>query len=609
MICLREGKLKDIIIYCAAGLGEKTYEYLASKESWPVCFCDNANDKQGMRSLDLPIYNYETCKSMFQESIWYIANGNYGKMCTIKNQLLRDGISEEDIFWSMDIEGFDNKGNIYLQTVLKDKEIVLVGRKSLCEDLKWIFEESRRTNKIVCLTYESDFDGGLVQDYVSKHTESLYFIVNRGCYATDTLMRRKIYNCLRTSGAVSISIRYSLDLSYIEDIKHSMVNSSYGNRENKTTHQNSKRLEIENINTVLYHIGEAHSGMEYFSSLFEKHENVLYLGHTAFQGLLWLLIKEVSREEIKNDPNSIVIWIRKFVSENTGWGVCIEDEKLFIEEFKTTVKGRNVLSEKDIFIAVYIAYFYMKKKIYNSNIEPIIYFEPHSNGDIEAIYMGNLIKCFTTVKQLKIVRNPINRVGSYIRNGFQSCHRLSMEYIRSFQYWGNGESMLRGDRITIRFEDIKLFPKEVLAYVCKEINLPLDEQIFYKTEKEDKRAAGYWGLQGIFDVKPVYYNYEEYLSSFDRLRLDILYSEKEKAYGYAFLDLNKCNFTKEQLLEWFKIPYKFEDLIDFISEEQKKVFRQELYQDAFYILNTVEQKKLNYFDKCYIYSPAQNKSS
>lgn len=439
--------MKNIIIYCAAGLGELTYNYLSLIDKYPVCFCDNAATKENMYCLDLPIYNYEKCKLMYPKSIWFIANSNYGKMSTIKKQLLEEGIEENDIFWSLQIEVILNKQNVYFENILKDKDIVLVGRNSFCEDLKKKFKKKGNTNYIETIIYEKESDQKALQDYVVKHLKSIYFIVTRGCYAKDKFLSKKIYNCLKMSGAVSISERYSSEFGYIEEMKSEGTQLNYDNEEIKTARPVNGRLEIENINTVLYHGGEAFSGTIFFMTIFQKHKNVLFLGYTPLQSILWLLIKEVKSDKIFENPCSIIMWIKEFLIEGESWGELIEDEELFVKEFQETIRNRNSLSARDIFVAIYIAFFYMNGNTYHSTVEPIIYFEPHSNHDLKNIYMQFFLSNFTTVKQLRIVRNPINRIGSIISYNLRNYHKLSYEAIRNFQYWGIEQGVFPGETV------------------------------------------------------------------------------------------------------------------------------------------------------------------
>lgn len=595
--------MNNTIIYCAEGLGEKTYDYLHSVHMQPVCFCDSAVDKQGMLILDLPIYDYEKCKllysSLYPECKWYIANSNYGKMCTIKKQLVEDGVKESEIIWSLNVEEIVNRQNVYFDTILKNKQLVLVGRKSLCEDLKETFKKKEVTDYIKILEYYSNLDEKTVRDYAVNHLESIYFIVTRDLYVGYEQKRREIYNCLKSAGVKSITQRYSKEFYYLK--RESIAKGECQNIETRSMKQ-PKRIEIEDVNTVLFHIGEAYSGTFYFRDLFTKQENVLYLDDTPFHAMLWLIIKEVKSKKITAIPYKIVEWCEEYFTEN---------KELFIQEFQKATKNRKSLSEKEIFTAVYIAFFYMKGNEYIGSSEPIIYFEPHSNHDLDYFYLCWFKNNFTTVKQLRIVRNLINKGGSCIRYCLSVDHKLNCETIRQIQYYGcygskKDEILKDSDKITIRFEDLKIYPKEMLGYICKKIHISLDEKIFNFTDQENKKIARTWGLKSMFDLKPVYYNYDEYFSSFDRFRLDILYRERQKVYGYSFIDINKLPFTQEQIEELYKTPYKFEKLIEFKSETQRVNFRKQLYDDAKYVLNLLKNMERNKenskFDNCYIYS-------
>lgn len=185
------------------------------------------------------------------------------------------------------------------------------------------------------------------------------------------------------------------------------------------------------------------------------------------------------------------------------------------------------------------------------------------------------LKCyFKDVYMLKLVRNTIQTFGSFLRDKLkdQDVIRISSSLSRSHKFTYE----FIEDVYTVRFEDVKLYPQKVLSYLFNTFKISCSDEYFKLIKEGNLRKCtnSDYAIQGL-DLQPVYNQYEEYFSGFDIFRLNILFSSKNKAYGYSYEDIFR--FSEQQILDWFKIPFKFESLIDFGGEEFKKKFRYQMY--------------------------------
>ena len=64
-----------------------------------------------------------------------------------------------------------------------------------------------------------------------------------------------------------------------------------------------------------------------------------------------------------------------------------------------------------------------------------------------------------------------------------------------------------------------------------------------------------------FDLEPVYNQYEEYFSEFDRFRITLICAPWQKKYGYPFVDLTL--FSRKDLQEMFLKDFRFKDKVSF----------------------------------------------
>lgn len=120
----------------------------------------------------------------------------------------------------------------------------------------------------------------------------------------------------------------------------------------------------------------------------------------------------------------------------------------------------------------------------------------------------------------------------------------------------------------IRFEDLKCKPEEKLRYLCARWGISWSDSLLHTTLLGT--SVMYNGIKD-FDLTPVYNNYEEFFSEFDRFRISLIDALWQKTYGYPYVDL--LDFSRKDLQEMFLKDFRFSKEIEFASSESKLTFQ------------------------------------
>lgn len=108
----------------------------------------------------------------------------------------------------------------------------------------------------------------------------------------------------------------------------------------------------------------------------------------------------------------------------------------------------------------------------------------------------------------------------------------------------------------MRFEDLKLYPKETTAKVCEFLRIPWSDTCLHiTTNGEDSGIVD--GTSG-FDTTPVYNPHLEHLSTLDYYRIELLNYKNYNVYGYKPKYYDGVKFSREELEFLYAIPFKVE---------------------------------------------------
>ena len=118
------------------------------------------------------------------------------------------------------------------------------------------------------------------------------------------------------------------------------------------------------------------------------------------------------------------------------------------------------------------------------------------------------------------------------------------------------------DMRVVRFEDLKLNPKATLSSLTEFLDIPLTPSM-YRTSFCGVSNKG-WSTSGDlfegFDPKPVFSEHNEYLSFFDKYRIEMALEKEYEAYGYKPMYYDGQRFSDDEKLEMMKLPFLCESI-------------------------------------------------
>lgn len=248
-------------------------------------------------------------------------------------------------------------------------------------------------------------------------------------------------------------------------------------------------------------------------------------------------------------------------------------ERTFSNQERFNSKMRELLclsdyfTSQELFVMFHLAFVAMYEKEVSNLEDIIIYWEPHCwDRDIVREWALWLNSADVRGYTLSTVRNRYTCAGSAIR----VCDRLSWKTVCYCMY-GRPIVKKKGyknwQEKTIKFEDLKCYPRELLTMLCEWLGISFDETLMETTFLGKK--AYYGDITG-FDVRPVYNLYEEYFSIFDRLRIAMASGSYQKKYGYPYVSC--LEFSRRELQEMFLKDFRWEGLSCVVEREMESYF-------------------------------------
>lgn len=411
----------------------------------------------------------------------------------------------------------------------------------------------------------------------------------------------KLKKFLMKEGIYDISSHFFCEYPYIEEM---LEYSTYHPKKNKYEIRQEMKLQIEDFDTFIQLYDSYYSGSILLYGIFDAHPNILsFTNNDFFLDNLWFYIQRVKDFSIEEIPKKLMEYHNDKVKESGSSENFLQSSSgiTFESEFNNVVAGRRILSEKDIYLASLIAVFYIKGGKYTSVNKPIIFYDFHVNSSIFPIMHKWIRHNFANYVLLQPVRNTISRLGSKLRTeiGYFSERDLYDSWKKWLRYvpsWGTNQIKKEVEDIIIRFrfEDLKLHPKELLTILCEKIGIPWSDTLLEPTSDGEKtvyHVRNSYTVSG-FDLKPVYNQYTEFFSSFDRFRLDILFYERQKAYDYDTIDFCCYKFDDQWIQELFQYPFKFEErYLKYVTHGEWNETRKQIQEACLCQLNLMKNKE------------------
>lgn len=315
------------------------------------------------------------------------------------------------------------------------------------------------------------------------------------------------------------------------------------------------------------------SGNYFFRGLVDGHPDIMKWSYTSLDCNLFLYCIRLAAEKSEN----ILSVFKKLYYEETD--AEIRDKVILSKEFEQNLNNLLVLKDRftsqEVFILLQIAYAetLSGEKIANLHSK-IIYWEPHGCPRAKFPFLSKWlddkqIEGYT----LYMHRDNTVLVGSLCKHlkESQEVPPEKLYVIESMSKENHIEtdhaSYMKWKEFQVRFEDIKLHPKEELMRICDICGIPWSNMMLSTTY-----GGKPWNYKGVydFDIKPVFNRYEEYLSEFDHFKIALISSPFQKKYGYSHEDCMK--FSRSELQEFFLKEFTFQQKLQFSREKDRKAY-------------------------------------
>lgn len=239
------------------------------------------------------------------------------------------------------------------------------------------------------------------------------------------------------------------------------------------------------------------------------------------------------------------------------------DDKPFAEYvkfFKENYREEDVFNVTDIWKIYFIAKYYLDGGSKQTRFVPCIFWDIH-NGKRSAYF--NMLKEFTLVDYFAPVRNPVIKlVRCYDRDLFgATCENhyddLGGRFMSGFNQKYSYPDAFEHKYVVAKFEDCKLYPKEMFQKICYALCIPFDDAMLGAEARESAIYEGEY-TRG-FDLSPLNRKVDHVFSDFDKFRLEMFYSQMNEHYGYEYYDFDEQPITDEEVEMLFSKPFRIED--------------------------------------------------
>lgn len=315
----------------------------------------------------------------------------------------------------------------------------------------------------------------------------------------------------------------------------------------------------------------AYSGNILFRGILDGHPDVLEaLPFSPWDSNLFLYCIRLANEKAEN----ILTELTEMLADETGdISVVFPDWDKFARSAEMLLKQKEKFTSQELFLIFRIAYAEMVKGERLAEIsQKIIYWEPHHFPRTEVPVIAKWLESEEIIGLTVIMRrNQLVRTGSIGRaekstagNRFLAQWMIPADWMIRYsnqvssvcQYW---------QEFTIRFEDLKLHSEAELLKICNRLGIAWSDTMV-RTTFMGRAQVSSDGIRD-FDLKPVFNQYEEYLSEFDRFRISVLSAPYQKKYGYPYVDCRM--FSRKELWHLFLKEFRFQSQSQYTDEEDR----------------------------------------
>ena len=309
------------------------------------------------------------------------------------------------------------------------------------------------------------------------------------------------------------------------------------------------------------------SGNVFFKGIMDGHPEVLVMPYSELSdNLFWYCIRLAG---CSSDRILEEFW--EMYDEEAGSSeMYFQDREGFESGFRKFLGQKEFFTSQELFVIFHAAYAEMLSGKDLSDVRGfVIYWEPHFVPRYDFPYLARWLEDGRINGQIIVLRrNNIVRTGSAcarVRDGQESVMMPFCTMVTDGSIW-NTKDLVVMPEFKMRFEDIKLHPKEELEKVCRRMDIAWSDKMLKTTSCG--QVSSYRGSTD-FDLKPVFNQYAEFLSEFDRFRISIACSPYQKRYGYTYE--NCLKFSRREIQEMFLKPFLFESNELFEKDDQTQL--------------------------------------
>lgn len=485
--------------------------------------------------------------------------------------------------------------NILNNIIEKSKhKIVLVGDYLLCSKLNIILEMKNR-NSNGRIFYYNIFEAN-----VEKLQELKSIKADEVC--SDDIFLLLIpayYGCYDLSDGKWHDYRDTVKKQYLEKaeafqiIDYPFENVIFMQEFKQSKNIDNSHLVIKEI--VLGSIAD-HSGNIFFRGILDNHPEIMMMGYSYLNDNLFYLCLRLSMVERSDIISSL--W-EFYYTEGLYYDNVLDKDRWdkdkinkFNENMEKMLSVKERFTSQELFIIIHIAYAQTWLKITKCVSDMVIYWEPHHHPRKS---FENYTMWLEGVSDLncviEVVRHPCSRRGSQIKGLYsegnwqninKSIFGFTLAYMESEKLDYN-----EWKRIVLKFEDLKCKPHKELSDMCDKLHIEWSDSLLETTLRGQQ---DFYGKITGFDLKPVYHLYEEYYSSFDRFRIELLTGLWQKKHGYSYV--SSLDFSRKELREMFAKEFRFEEDIVYQDESEKMEIRQWLKRHITHCLWKIQYQEL-----------------
>ena len=332
---------------------------------------------------------------------------------------------------------------------------------------------------------------------------------------------------------------------------------------------------------IVLNITFYNSGNVFFRGVMDGHPNILSIQFNAFVYNLFVYCIRLSTERAQNIL-SVFQTLLKTEMSTVEFNNAFPHWSRFQRSLENWLSIRERFTSQELFVIFHIAYEEMMRGEKITDISRnVIYFDPHGFPVMLRSFLAKWLESDAVNEQIiTIHRDDVTNICSFYTRSAVSDEKMKLA--RDIVWWMVNDKMCLGmdrvdfqccKRFEVRFEDLKLHPREQLAKICERIEIPWSDTLMHTT---------YWGRTSDmgtirdFDLKPVFNRHVDHWSEFDRFRLYLLCSPYQKRYGYPYEDCSK--FSRTQLWELFLKTFCFQDHLQFETVKDKTAYYFGVYE-------------------------------